>query len=134
MPPKASGSRSIAPCLTTGIRPTARPTAMTERTRPGIILLENSGARMNNGAILASTRKKAETSCSENRARSSLAVIGSAADERRDLRPELRRPIDDGAEHPRAGNRDDRNYPQYLGDEREGLLLDLRHCLEDRDQ
>src|SRR3954452_15739140 len=134
MPPKASGSRSIVPCLTTGIRPTARPTAMTERTRPGIILLENSGARMNSGAILARTRKNAATCCSENRARSSLAVIGSAPDERRDLRPELGRPVDDRAEHPRAGDSDDRDEAQDLRDERERLLLDLRHCLEDRDQ
>src|SRR5215217_8843367 len=120
----------MAPCLTTGIRPTARPTAITVRTRPGIILLENSGARMNSGEILARTRKKAATCCSENRARTSLAVIGSGPDVVRDLRPELGRPVDDRAQHPRAGDRDDRDEAKDLRDEGEGLLLDLRHCLQ----
>ena len=82
---------------------------MTARARAGIILLENSGARMNSGEIRARTRKKAATCCSENRARSSLAVIGSGTDERRDLRPELGRPVDDRAQHPRAGDRDHRD-------------------------
>ena len=73
--PKASGSRSIAPCLTTGIRPIARPSAMIVRTRRGIILLENSGARMNSGVTRHRTRKKAATCCSENRARISFGSI-----------------------------------------------------------
>src|SRR5689334_9957033 len=121
-PPNASGSRSIGPCLTTGIRPTASPTATTVRTRPGIILLENSGARMNSGDRRARTRKKAATCCSENRARISLAVMRSVADVRRDLRPELGRPVDDRAEHPGTGDRDHRDQAEDLRDEGEGLL------------
>src|SRR3954451_5780743 len=105
---------SIRPRPTTGTRPTARPTAMIDRTRPGIILLENSGARMKSGEIRARTRKKAATCCSENRARISLAVIGSGTDVRRDLRPELGRPVDDRGQHPRAGDRDDRDEAQDL--------------------
>src|SRR5438067_3915034 len=120
----------MTPCLTTGIRPTARATAMIDRTRGGIILLENSGASRNSGETLASTRKKAATCCSENRARSSLAVIRSAPDVERDLLPELGRPIDDRAQHPRAGDRDDRDEPEDLRDEGERLLLDLRDGLQ----
>ena len=73
--PKPIGSRSIAPCLTTGIRPIARPSATIVRTRRGIILLENSGAKTNSGVTRHRTRKNAATCCSENRARISFGSI-----------------------------------------------------------
>src|SRR6478609_5798906 len=122
--PKPSGSRSIGPCLTTGRIPIVSATAITARARAGIILLEKSGARRKSGETRARTRKNVATSCSENRARSSLTST-SGPDVIRDLRPEFGGPVDDRSEHPRAGDRDHRDEPEDLRDEGERLLLDL---------
>src|SRR4051794_1132249 len=123
-------------CPTTGTRPTLSATAITARARAGTILLENSGAKMKSGETRATTRKNVATSCSEKRARSSLGSIaadGLEVDEGWDLAPEIAAPVDDRAEHPRAGDRDHRDQPEDLRDEGEGLLLDLGDGLQDRD-
>src|SRR5437764_10798509 len=125
----------MLPCLTTGVRPSARATAITDFTRAGMALELNSGASTKSGEIRVRTRKKAATSCSENRASSSLAFMGgSGPDVRGDLRPQIRGPADDRAEHPRAGDGDHGHQRDDLRDERERLLLDLRDGLEDRVQ
>src|ERR1700754_5061407 len=126
------------PCLTTGIRPTASATATIDFTRGETILLENSGAKMNSGETRARTRKKAATCCSEKFARIWSGAIGPAADRLEldglgDADPEIVGPVDDRAEHPRPGDDDHRDERDDLGDEGEGLLLDLRDGLEDRD-
>src|SRR5215204_5340410 len=137
-PPKTSGSRSIVPCLTTGVRPSAIARATTDLARIGTILLENSGARMNSGVMRVRTRKNAATCCSLKPARSCSGSI-FAADRLevhglRDVGPEVAGPVHHGAEHPRAGDRDDRDQGEDLRDEGERLLLDLRDGLEDGDR
>src|SRR5215207_5220622 len=118
------------------MRPTAMASATIVRARPGRLLLENSGARMNSGLTRARTRKNPATCCSVNWARSALAFIPAdrlEVDGLGDAAPKLGGPVDDRAQHPRAGDRDDRDQGEDLRDEGEGLLLDLRDGLEDRD-
>src|SRR4051794_10907511 len=127
------------PCLTTGISPTASATATIERTRGETILLENIGAKMNSGETRPRTRKKAATCCSEKFARIWSGAIGPAADRLEldglgDAAPEIVRPVDDRAEHPRSCDEDHHDERGDLGDEGERLLLDLRDGLEDRDE
>src|SRR5689334_19617675 len=107
--------RSIRPCSTTGRMPTVSATAMTPRARPGTILLEKSGASRKSGETRARTRKNPATCCSEKRASSSLGSIGAdrlEIDQRGDLPPQLAGPVDGGAEHPRAGDRDHRDQAE----------------------
>src|SRR5919205_528944 len=96
---------------TTGVRPIARPTAMTVRTRAGIILLENSGAIRNSGEMRASTRKKPASCCSPKccRSRSAKAKAASAdAHELRDAQPQVLAPGEQLVEHPRPGDQQHR--------------------------
>src|SRR3954447_26194540 len=104
-------------------------TATMVRTRAGRLLLENSGARRNSGLTRANTRKKAATCCSVKWARRALAFIPAdrlEVDGLRNAAPQLVRPVDDRAQHPRPGDHHDGDQGEDLGDEREGLLLDLR--------
>src|SRR3954453_3062190 len=115
--PKASGSRAILACLTTGVSPTVMASATIVRARAGRLLLENSGARMNSGLTRANTRKNAATCCSVKWARSALAFIPAdrlEVDGVRDAAPQVVRPVDDRAQHPRAGDRDHRDQGQDL--------------------
>src|SRR5829696_915158 len=126
------------PRPTTGRMPMLRPSARTPRARPGIILLEKSGASRKSGETRARTRKNPATCCSEKRARSSLGSIvagadGLEVDERGDVAPEAAGPVDDRAEHPRPGDRDHGDEAEDLRDEGERLLLDLGDGLQHRD-
>src|SRR3954463_14831262 len=112
---------SMWPWRTIGVRPTARATATMPFTRPGIDLLENIGASTNSGEMRPRTRKNAATSSVEKRSRSSLGSIGRGrrrglcaadgleVDGLRDVRPQVVAPVDDRAEHPRAGDHDHRD-------------------------
>ena len=70
-----SPSGSTTPLETTGESPMASATATIPRTRSGISLEPNSGARMKSGPTRASTRMNAATCCSPKREMSSPAVI-----------------------------------------------------------
>src|SRR3954452_10830099 len=139
---------SMWPWRTIGVSPMARPTATMPFTRIGIDLLENIGASRNSGEMRPRTRKKAATSSVEKRCRSALGSIGRRRRRRLRLRaanrlevdglgdagPQVVAPVDDRAEHPRAGDHDHRDQGRDLRDEGQRLLLDLRDGLEDRDR
>ena len=76
-PASASASPGTCwPCIAIGVRPIAIPTAITPRTRGGIIVEENGGASRKSGVTRASTRMKPASELSA----SSLStwVIGPA--------------------------------------------------------
>src|SRR3954453_1539843 len=122
---------SMWPWRTIGVRPTARATATMPFTRAGIDLLENIGASRNSGEMRPRTRKKAATSSVEKRSSSALGSIGrggrlrlATADRLEFHRlgnaaPQVVRPIDDRAEHPRARDGHDGDQGEDLRDEGE---------------
>src|SRR4051794_6624423 len=126
------------PCIATGVSASEIATAIANLTRAGIIRDEKPGASTNRPPTRDSTSRKPI----RLEPASPVSWMASPCTMTPPLRSDHRR--DRGIEgdgvahhlihHPGAGEQDDDAGDEHLGDERQRLLLDLRHRLEDGDQ